>query len=164
MTAYDGVHEQVPAFLKRQVLVKVSLGFRVVPSGIVTSSMNCATSQVWVGGGEVGAALVVDTASVDVRKLALLVGGTVGGFRIAAWVMFASTVWAAEVRTTSAPCVGVTLEGKLQADNPTTRTNKMEASRMVLVISLPPYNSITYLLKKKGKRGYPTPILWKDTM
>ena len=86
MIAYDGVHEQVPTFLKRQVLVKVSFGSSVVPSGIVTSSMNCATSQVWVGGGLVGGMLVVAIASVDVGIPTVLVGGIVGGFKIADWV------------------------------------------------------------------------------
>ena len=53
--AYDVVHVQEPMFFKRQVFVKTALGAKEVPSGTVTSAMNCAQSQVdkaeacWVG-------------------------------------------------------------------------------------------------------------------
>jgi hypothetical protein len=133
------VHEQEPTFFNRQVLVNVSFGFRVVPSGMVTSSMNWATSQLWVGGAEVGGTLVVAMASVAVAKPAVLVGGMVGGFRIAPCVILAAAVWAAEVRTMFASGVGVMLEeGRLQADILTTSTNIRITRRVVLIISLPP--------------------------
>ena len=149
-TAYEEVHVQVPTFFKRQVLVKSSLGSRTVPSGMVTSSMNWATSQFWVGGGVVETALVFETASVEVGKFKVLVGGTVGGFRIAPWVILASTVWAAEVKTISAPTVGVTFEGRLQADEPNKRINKMEARRVIFGISLLRNESIAYLFILAG--------------
>jgi hypothetical protein len=112
---------------------------------MVTSSTNCATSQDWVGGTEVGGALVA-MASVEVGNPAVLVGGIVGGFKMADWVMLASTVWAAAVSTTSASAVGVAaLEGRLHADTPIMKMSKMETSRIVVVISLPPCNSISVL-------------------
>ena len=47
---YEVVHVQVPTFFRRQVLLKVAPGAKVVPSGTVTSDMNCARSQP-AGGG-----------------------------------------------------------------------------------------------------------------
>jgi hypothetical protein len=80
----------------------------------------------------------VETAKVTVGEPAVLVDmtGTVGGLRIAAWVKLASTVCAAAVKTASAPWVGVAsaFEGKLQADIPNIRINRIEASRVVLSI------------------------------
>jgi len=80
--------------------------------------------------------VLVETASVTVGGPIVLVGmtGTVGGLRIAAWVRLASTVWAAAVKTASAPCVGVAFEGRLQAEMPNTRVKRIEASRVILNI------------------------------
>ena len=44
----------MPTFFNRQVLVKAVPGAKVVPSGTVTSLMNCALSQEEVGGGGIG--------------------------------------------------------------------------------------------------------------
>jgi hypothetical protein len=66
---------------------------------------------------------------------AVLVGGIVGGFKMADCVILASTVWAAAVKTSCEPCVGVAaLEGKLQAEIPTTSAKRIEASRVVFNI------------------------------
>jgi hypothetical protein len=67
---------------------------------------------------------------------------------MAACVMLASTVCAEAVNADSAPCVGVTFEGKLQAEIPNTITKRMEISRVVLNISLPPYNTGVTQLKR----------------
>jgi hypothetical protein len=103
--------------------------------------MKSATSQVWVGDGLVGATLVVATANVEVAIPGVLVGGIVGGFRMAACVMLASTVWAAAVKAASGPCVGVAFDGKLQAEIPNMIMIRIEASRVVVDISLPPYKT-----------------------
>lgn len=139
-TAYDGVHEQVPEFFNRQVLVKDSFGSRIVPSGMVTSVTKSPSSQseVAVGSG----ALLVDeaTANVTVGGAVVLVGttGTVGGFCIAACVRFASTVWAAAVKTAPALLFsgsGV-LPGRLHAFTTNARNKMMETSRNDVDIAL----------------------------
>jgi hypothetical protein len=43
---YPSVQSQKPAFLSVQVFVKATPGFKTVPSGIVSSDTNKATSQI----------------------------------------------------------------------------------------------------------------------
>ena len=47
-TLYELVQVQAPMFFNRQVLIKATPGFSMVPSGMV-SEMNWASSQTWVG-------------------------------------------------------------------------------------------------------------------
>ena len=43
--AYEVVHVQLPMFFNRQVFVNVAPAAKLVPSGTVTSAINCAQSQ-----------------------------------------------------------------------------------------------------------------------
>ena len=64
-------------FFKRQVLVKAAPGAKLVPSGTVTSEMNCTLSQLEAGTVAVGVG--VELVGVAVGGVPVTVGVTVGG-------------------------------------------------------------------------------------
>jgi hypothetical protein len=76
-TVYAVVHVQVPIFLKRQVFVKDAPGCILVPSGKVTSEMNCAWSQASSGVTGVLVGVAVNVSVGEGVSVGVLLGVSV---------------------------------------------------------------------------------------
>jgi hypothetical protein len=72
---YDVVHEHVPLFINRQVLVNAAPGANAAPSGTVISDTNCAESH-WVAASACGTVCVMNnvTKMIVLRKVRLCMG------------------------------------------------------------------------------------------